>query len=77
MLLRHLFCLNQMSLVGIVQRDNNKSKNKDDLMVTIPFTPLACAVVITTMLVLTFYVGRFYGMKKVLEFMKKEMKRYE
>ena len=66
-----------MSLVGIVQRDNNKSKNKDDLMVTIPFTPLACAVVITTMLVLTFYVGRFYGMKKVLEFMKKEMKRYE
>ena len=77
MLLRHLFCLNQMSRLGIVQRDNNKSKNKDDLMVTIPFTPLACAVVITTMLVLTFYVGRFYGMKKVLEFMKKEMKRYE
>jgi hypothetical protein len=29
------------------------------------------------MLVLTFYTGRFYGMKKVLEFMKKEMKRYE
>jgi len=46
-------------------------------MVTIPFTPLACAVVITTMLVLTFYTGRFYGIKKVLEFMKKEMKRYE
>jgi hypothetical protein len=66
-----------MSLVGIVQRDNNKSKNKDDLMVTIPFTPLACAVVTTTMLVLTFYTGRFYGMKKVLEFMKKEIKRYE
>ena len=66
-----------MSRLGIVQRDNNKSKNKDDLMVTIPFTPLACAVVITMMLVLTFYVGRFYGMKKVLEFMKKEMKRYE
>ena len=66
-----------MSRLGIVQRDNNKSKNKDDLMVTIPFTPLACAVVTTTMLVLTFYTGRFYGMKKVLEFMKKEMKRYE
>ena len=46
-------------------------------MVTIPFTPFACAVVITTMLVLTFYVGRFYGIKKVLEFMKKEMKKYE
>jgi hypothetical protein len=26
MLLRHLFCLNQMSLVGAVQRDINKSK---------------------------------------------------
>ena len=46
-------------------------------MVTIPFTPLVCAVVTTTMLVLTFYTGRFYGMKKVLEFMKKEMKKYE
>lgn len=32
MLLRHLFCLNQMSLVGVVQRDTHKSKNKDDLM---------------------------------------------
>ena len=46
-------------------------------MVTIPFTPLACAVVTTTMFVLTFYTGRFYGIKKVLEFMKKEMKEYE
>ena len=66
-----------MSLVGIVQRDNNKSKNKDDPMVTIPFTPLACALVTTTMLVLTFYVGRFYGIKKVMNDMKKEMKEYE
>ena len=46
-------------------------------MVTIPFTPLVCAVVTTTMLVLTFYVGRFYGIKKVMNDMKKEMKRYE
>ena len=66
-----------MSLVGIVQRDNNKSKNKDDLMVTIPFSPFVCAVVITTMLVLTFYVGRFYGIKKVMNDMKKEIERYE
>jgi hypothetical protein len=66
-----------MSLVGIVQRDNNKSKNKDDLMVTIPFTLFVCAVVTTTMLVLTFYTGRFYGIKKVMNDMKKEMKRYE
>ena len=46
-------------------------------MIILPFTPLACALVTTTMLVLTFYTGRFYGMKKVLEFMKKEMKEYE
>ena len=46
-------------------------------MVILPFTPLACAVVTTTMFVLTFYVGRFFGIKKVLEFMKKEIKRYE
>ena len=46
-------------------------------MVTIPFSPLACAVVTTTMLVLTFYVGRFYGIKKVMNDMKKEMKEYE
>jgi hypothetical protein len=30
MLLRHLFCLNQMSLVGVVQRDINKPKNKEN-----------------------------------------------
>jgi hypothetical protein len=66
-----------MSLVGIVQRDNNKSKNKENRMVILPLSPLACALVTTTMLVLTFYVGRFYGIKKVMNDMKKEMKRYE
>ena len=46
-------------------------------MVILPLSPLACALVTTTMLVLTFYVGRFYGIKKVMNDMKKEMKRYE
>jgi hypothetical protein len=46
-------------------------------MVTIPFSPLACAVVTTTMLVLTFYTGRFYGMKKMMDYMKKEIERNE
>ena len=46
-------------------------------MVTIPFTPLACALVTTTMLVLTFYTGRFDGIKKGMNDMKKEMKEYE
>ena len=64
-----------MSLVGIVQRDNNKSKNKDDLMVTIPFTPLACAVVTMTMLALTFYAGRLCGIKLVMNRIEEEMEK--
>ena len=46
-------------------------------MVILPLSPIACAVVTTTMFVLIFYTGRFYGIKKVMNDMKKEMKRYE
>ena len=46
-------------------------------MVILPLSPLACAVVTTTMFVLTFYTGRFYGMKKMMDYMKKEIERYE
>ena len=46
-------------------------------MVILPLSPLACAVVTTTMLMLTFYIGRYYGMKKVVDYMKKEMERDE
>ena len=61
----------------LIQSHSKTPKSRNDRMIILPFTPLACALVTTTMLVLTFYTGRFYGMKKVLEFMKKEMKRYE
>jgi hypothetical protein len=46
-------------------------------MVILPLSPLACAVVTTMMFALTFFVGRFYGMKKVLDCMKKEIEKYE
>ena len=46
-------------------------------MAIIPLSPLACAVVTTMMFALTFFVGRFYGMKKVMDYMKKEIERYE
>jgi|MEHZ01.5.fsa_nt_MEHZ011370671.1_2 hypothetical protein len=46
-------------------------------MVILPLSPFACAVVTTMMFALTFFVGRFYGMKKVLECMKKEIEKYE
>jgi len=42
-------------------------------MVEIPFTPLECAVVITTMLVLTFYVGRWCGIKWMINRIEEEM----
>ena len=44
-------------------------------MVEIPFSPTACAVVTTTMLVLTFYVGRWCGIKTVMNFMEKEIEK--
>jgi hypothetical protein len=46
-------------------------------MVIIPFSPLVCGAVTTTMIMLTFFVGRFYGIKKVMDYMKKEIERYE
>jgi len=42
-------------------------------MVIIHFSPFACAVVTTTVLVLTFYTGRFYGIKKVMNYIREEM----
>ena len=44
-------------------------------MVILPFSPTACAVVTTTMLVLTFYVGRWCGIKTVMNFMEKEIEK--
>ena len=44
-------------------------------MVEIPFSPIACAVETTMMLVLTFYAGRLCGMKLVMNRIEEEMKK--
>ena len=43
-------------------------------MVEIPFSPTACAFV-TTMLVLTFYAGRWCGIKLVMNRIEEEMEK--
>ena len=64
-----------MSLVGVIQRDTYKSKNKENRTVEIPFSPIACAVVTTMMLVLTFYAGRWWGMKMTINLIEKEIEK--
>ena len=64
-----------MSLVGVVQRDINKSKNKENRMVEIPFSPTACALVTTMMLALTFYAGRWCGIKLVMNRIEEEIEK--
>ena len=44
-------------------------------MVDIPLSPTACAVVTTTMLVLTFYAGRWCGIKLVMNRIEKEIEK--
>ena len=44
-------------------------------MVILPFSPIACAVVTMTMLVLTFYVGRWCGIKQVMNRIEEEMEK--
>ena len=44
-------------------------------MVEIPFSPILCAVVTTMMLVLTFYAGRWYGIKLVMNRIEEEMEK--
>jgi hypothetical protein len=64
-----------MSLVGVIQRDTYKSKNKENRMVILPFSPIACALVTTMMFALTFYVGRWCGIKLVMNRIEKEMEK--
>jgi hypothetical protein len=64
-----------MSLVGVVQRDINKSKNKENRMVILPFSPTACALVTTTMIALTFYAGRWCGIKLVMNRIEEEIEK--
>ena len=42
-------------------------------MVIFPFSPFACAIVMTTILVITFYVGRWCGIKWMINRIKEEM----
>ena len=46
-------------------------------MVLFPLSPIACAVVTTLMLIVTFYLGRYIGIKKIVVLIEKEMKKYE
>ncbi len=66
-----------MSLVGVIQRDTYKSKNKENRMVILPFSPIACAVVTMTMIALTFYAGRWYGIKLVMNRIEEEMETWK
>ena len=42
-------------------------------MVILPFSPIACAMVTTMMLALTFYLGKWCGIKKVMNDIEKEI----
>jgi hypothetical protein len=59
---------------GVIQRDTYKFKNKENRMVEIPFSPTACAFV-TTKLLLTFYAGRWCGIKLVMSRIEEEMEK--
>jgi hypothetical protein len=42
-------------------------------MMILPFSPLACAVVTTMILALTFFVGRWWGIKWMINRIEEEM----
>ena len=44
-------------------------------MVILPFSPTACALVTMTILALTFYAGRWCGIKLVINRIEKEMEK--
>jgi len=44
-------------------------------MVEIPFSPTACALVTTMVLVVTFYSGRWWGMKMTMNLIEKELEK--
>jgi hypothetical protein len=46
-------------------------------MVILPISPTACAVVTTTMLALTFYVGRWFGIRWMMERLVEEVEKNE
>ncbi len=46
-------------------------------MVILPLSPIACALVTISILIVTFYTGRWCGIKTVINRIEKEMKGYE
>jgi len=42
-------------------------------MVILPLSPIACALVTTSILIVTFYTGRLVGIKTVMNLIEKEM----
>jgi hypothetical protein len=46
-------------------------------MVFLPLSPIACAVVTTMVLVLTFYAGRWCGIKQVMNRIGEEMETWK
>ena len=44
-------------------------------MVILPLSPLACALVTTTILIVTFYVGRWREIKFMMNLMEKELRK--
>jgi hypothetical protein len=44
-------------------------------MVILPLSPIACAVLTTFTLIVTFYVGKWCGVKKVMDCMMKEIEK--
>jgi hypothetical protein len=46
-------------------------------MVILPLSPIACALVTTSILIVTFYSVRWWGMKMTMNRIEEEMKEYE
>ena len=46
-------------------------------MVEIPLSPTACALVTTMLLSVTFYAGRYWGMKLTMNLIKEEIAKNE
>ena len=44
-------------------------------MVILPLSPIACAVVTTMVLAVTFYAGRWWGMKMTMNWIEKELEK--
>jgi hypothetical protein len=57
--------------------DSPKQLNKENRMVILPFSPTACALVTTMMLALTFYLGKWCGIKWCADELMKMMKEVE